>query len=43
MLTPEFRGEGKPFGEEVPVPENADAVTRLLGFIGRDPSWRAAG
>lgn len=28
------------YGEEVPVPEDADVQTRLLGFIGRDPSWQ---
>ena len=24
----------------VPVPDDADAQTRLLGFIGRDPDWK---
>lgn len=28
------------FGTAVPVPDDADAQTRLLGFIGRDPAWR---
>ena len=27
------------YGERVPVPDSADAQTRLLGLIGRDPSW----
>ena len=28
------------YGDEVPVPEDADVQTRLLGFIGRDPFWQ---
>lgn len=28
------------FGPRVPVPEDADDQTRLLGLIGRDPGWR---
>lgn len=28
------------FGPRVGVPVNADVQTRLIGFIGRDPSWR---
>ena len=27
------------YGERVPVPDDADAQTRLLGLIGRDPFW----
>ena len=27
------------YGPRVEVPEDADAQTRLLGFIGRDPFW----
>ncbi len=34
-----IRASGQ-YGERVPVPDDADAQTRLLGFIGRDPSWR---
>ncbi len=28
------------YGPRVPVPDDAPAVDRLVGFIGRDPSWR---
>jgi uncharacterized protein (TIGR03086 family) len=28
------------FGPRVPVPDDADAQTRMLGFIGRDPDWK---
>jgi uncharacterized protein (TIGR03086 family) len=28
------------FGPRVPVPEDADVQDRLIGLIGRDPSWR---
>ena len=27
------------FGASVPVPEDADAATLLVAFLGRDPSW----
>lgn len=43
MLQPEHRGPGKPFGVEVPVPDDAPALDRLLGFSGRDPSWHRTG
>ena len=33
-----IRSSGQ-YGARVPVPAGADAQTRLLGFIGRDPSW----
>jgi len=36
-----LRSSGQ-FGPAVPVPDGADARTRLIGFIGRDPSWRPA-
>jgi uncharacterized protein (TIGR03086 family) len=28
------------YGPRVPVPDDADVQTRMLGFIGRDPNWR---
>ncbi|MBF4766160.1 TIGR03086 family protein [Nocardioides agariphilus] len=31
-------GSGQ-YGERVPVPDDADAQTRMLGLIGRDPDW----
>jgi uncharacterized protein (TIGR03086 family) len=37
-LPPQYRGEGMPFGEIVPVPDDAPAIDRLAGFLGRDPS-----
>ena len=30
------------YGARVPVPDDADVPTRLLGFIGRDPFWTPA-
>lgn len=33
-----LRSSGQ-YGPRVPVPDDADAQTRLLGFIGRDPFW----
>lgn len=35
-----LRASGQ-YGPRVPVPEDAPVQDRLLGFIGRDPSWRA--
>jgi uncharacterized protein (TIGR03086 family) len=40
MLTDEYRGEGKDFGPVVPVPPDAPALDRMLGFAGRDPNWK---
>ena len=40
MLQPQFRGEGKAFGEETPVPADAPAYERLAGWFGRDPYWQ---
>ncbi len=37
MLQPQFRGEGKAFGEEMPVPADPSAYERLAGWFGRDP------
>jgi hypothetical protein len=36
-----IRSSGQ-YGARVPTPQNADAQTRMLGFIGRDPFWRPA-
>lgn len=33
-----LRSSGQ-YGPRVPVPADADAQTRMLGFIGRDPHW----
>lgn len=35
-----LRNSGQ-YGPRVPVPDDAPAQDRLLGFIGRDPSWRS--
>ena len=34
-----LRSSGQ-YGPRIPVPDDADPQTRLLGFIGRDPDWR---
>ena len=39
MLKPEFRGPDKAFGEQVPIADSADAVDRLVAFMGRNPAW----
>mgnify|MGYP000129638954 CR=1 FL=1 len=36
-----LRSSGQ-YGPAVPVPADADVITRLIGFIGRDPAWRPA-
>ena len=36
-----MRSSGQ-YGEPVPVPDDAPAVDRLMGFIGRDPAWTPA-
>jgi uncharacterized protein (TIGR03086 family) len=40
MLRPEYRGEGRAFGHEVPTAPDASAVERLVAFAGRDPAWK---
>ena len=40
MLKPEYRGPDKAFGQEVPVPDSAGAVDRLVAFMGRNPVWQ---
>ena len=35
-----LRGSGQ-YGPAVAVPDDASAQDRLMGFIGRDPAWRA--
>ncbi|MFL6145677.1 MAG: TIGR03086 family metal-binding protein [Labedaea sp.] len=35
-------GPGAPFAYPVPVPEDAPAQDRLVGFLGRSPSWPQA-
>ncbi|WP_427007144.1 TIGR03086 family metal-binding protein [Pseudarthrobacter sp. H2] len=42
MLRPEFRGPGKVFGVEIPVPAESPAYDRLAGWFGRDPAWTPA-
>jgi uncharacterized protein (TIGR03086 family) len=37
-----LRSSGQ-YGPRVPVPDDASAQDRLIGFIGRDPAWRAPG
>ena len=36
-LPDQYRGEGRPFGARVEVPDDAPAVDRLRGFMGRTP------
>jgi uncharacterized protein (TIGR03086 family) len=36
-----IRSSGQ-YGPRVPTPDDADAQTRLMGFIGRDPFWTPA-
>ena len=34
-----LRSSGQ-YGPRVPVPDDASAMDRLVGFIGRDPAWQ---
>jgi uncharacterized protein (TIGR03086 family) len=34
-------GPGAPFAEQVPVPADASAQDRMLGFLGRSPRWHS--
>jgi hypothetical protein len=34
-----IRASGQ-YGPRIPVPDDAPVQDRMLGFIGRDPSWR---
>ena len=36
-LPPQYRGGEMPFGEVVPVPDEAPAIDRMVGFMGRQP------
>lgn len=40
-LPPQYRGEGKPFGDIVEVPASAGAVDRFVAFMGRHPNAAA--
>jgi uncharacterized protein (TIGR03086 family) len=37
--TPAVFGPGAAFGVHVPVPPDAPAYQRLMGYLGRDPGW----
>ncbi len=39
--TPQTRGPGAPFGPRIDVPAGAPPFDRLLGLLGRSPSWTA--
>ncbi|MFI6486946.1 TIGR03086 family metal-binding protein [Streptomyces sp. NPDC050564] len=41
-LPPQYRGENMPFGEIVPVDENAPAMDRLVAFLGREPGFSSS-
>jgi uncharacterized protein (TIGR03086 family) len=40
--SPEVRGPGAPFGPKLPVPDDAPPLDRLVGLLGRSPSWAPA-
>jgi len=37
--SPTIWGPGAPFGKRIPVPDDAPPDHRLLGFLGRSPTW----
>jgi uncharacterized protein (TIGR03086 family) len=39
MVQPGMRGPDKFMGEEVPVPDDAPPLDKLVAFSGRDPNW----
>jgi uncharacterized protein (TIGR03086 family) len=41
-VQPEFRGDGLPFGPEIPIGDDAPALDRLVAFTGRRPDWTPA-
>ncbi len=41
QIEPMLRESGQFGTAAVPVPDDADGVTRLMAFIGRDPRWRS--
>jgi uncharacterized protein (TIGR03086 family) len=42
IVAPEYRGDGLPFGPEVPVSDDASALDRFVAFTGRNPQWSSA-
>lgn len=40
VMKAEYRGSGKPFGNEVRVPVNSDSYARLAGWFGRNPQFQ---
>jgi uncharacterized protein (TIGR03086 family) len=38
-VTPAFRGDGLPFGPEIPIADDAPPLDRLVAFTGRHPDW----
>lgn len=42
-LGEQYRGEGKPFGHIIDVPESAPPLDRFLGFMGRQPLMNPSG
>lgn len=39
---PDSPRPNRAFGVKVPVPSSAPVLAQFLGYVGRDPSWRAA-